>query len=104
MALIETEAKKSPSNAELQSMLHFGQGQVALAQNDAKAAVQHLSRCPEQNSYFRLELALAQDKAGDATGAAETRRKIVEVNRRSPSYLYVRAQGAASDPSLSKRR
>jgi tetratricopeptide (TPR) repeat protein len=104
LALIETEAKNSPSNAEVQAMLHFGQGQVALVQGDAKTAVKHLSLCPEQNSYFRLQLALAQVKAGDAAGAGETRRKIVEVNRRSPSYLYVREQVVAADPSLSTRR
>jgi hypothetical protein len=34
----------------------------------------------------------AQDKAGDAAGAAVTRERLRTANRRDGRYLYVRAQ------------
>jgi len=92
LALLEEEAKKAPANAELKSSLHFGQGAEAIARGDAKAAAQHFSQCDDDDFYCRLQLAKAQEKAGDKTGAEATRTQLLAANRRGPLYLWVRSE------------
>ena len=63
-----------------------------MARGDAKGAVGHYSKCNDQDSYCRRELVMAQEKAGDRTGAEASRQKLLSANLREPLYLYVRAK------------
>ena len=92
LALVEADAAKSPANAQLQSILHFARGSEAMARGDAKAAAAHFARCVEDDTYCGLRLLQAQEKAGDAAGAAITAERLRSANRRDGRYLYVRAQ------------
>ena len=92
LALIEADAAKSPANAQLQSNLSFARGADAMARGDAKAAAGHFARCVEDDTYCGLRLLQAQEKAGDAAGAAATRERLRTANRRDARYLYVRSQ------------
>ena len=92
LALVEADAAKSPANAQLQSILHFARGSEAMARGDAKAAAAHFAGCVEDDTYCGLRLMQAQEKAGDAAGAAATAQRLRTANRRDARYLYVRAQ------------
>lgn len=92
LALVETEAAKSPANAQAQSNLHFARGAEAMARGDAKAAAGHFASCVDDDTYCGLRLLQAQEKAGDAAGAAATRERLRTANRRDGRYLYVRSQ------------
>jgi len=103
LALIEDEGKKSPSNAELQSMVHHAQGTEAMARGDASAAAQHFSQCNDTDYYCRWQLVQAQEKAGNATAAAAERGRILAANRRAADYLYIRSKlSAKTGPAESK--
>lgn len=92
LALVESDAARSPANAQLQSNLHFARGAEALARGDAKAAAGYFAGCVEDDTYCGLRLLQTQEKAGDATGAAATRERLRTANRRDGRYLYVRSQ------------
>lgn len=92
LALVEADAAKSPANAQLQSILHFARGAEATARGDAKAAAAHFAGCIEDDTYCGLRLLQAQEKAGDAAGAAATKARLRTANRRDARYLYVRTQ------------
>ena len=92
LALVQADAAKSPANAQAQSNLHFAQGAEAMARGDAKAAAGHFAQCVEDDTYCGLRLLQAQEKAGDAAGAAATKERLRTANRRDGRYLYVRSQ------------
>lgn len=92
LELVRAEAGQTPANAFAQSTLHFAEGAAAMAKGDVKGAIEHYSRCIDDDTYCRWQLAVAQDKAGAAAAAAATRKSLLEANRRSEIYLYVRAQ------------
>ena len=92
LALLEAEAKSAPANAGLRSDVELGRGELALGRGDAKAAAEAFSRCVEQDSHAHWREAVAREKAGDASGAEEARKKLLEANRRDGEYLYVRSQ------------
>lgn len=94
LALIQDEAQKAPNSADLQSQVHYSRGSEAMARGDAKAAAQHFSSCIDQDFYCRLQLATAQDKAGDKLAAEKTRQQILNANRRDTFYLFVRSKVA----------
>jgi tetratricopeptide (TPR) repeat protein len=92
LALIEAEGKKSPTNAELQSLVHYAQGSEAMARGDATAAAQHFAQCNETDFYCRMQLVKAHEKAGNAPAASAERSRILAANRREGDYLYVRSK------------
>jgi tetratricopeptide (TPR) repeat protein len=92
LALITADAATSPANAQLQSNLHFAQGADAMARGDAKAAAAHFAQCIDDDTYCGLRLLQAQEKAGDAAGAAVTKTRLRTANRRDARYLFVRSQ------------
>jgi hypothetical protein len=98
LALLEADAKATPTNAFLQSNVQLGRGELALARGDAKAAAAAFSRCVAQDSYAQWRLTAARDQAGDEKGAEQTRNKVLRTNRRDGEYLYVRAQMANGQP------
>jgi hypothetical protein len=98
LALLEADAKATPTNAGLQSTVALGRGELALARGDAKGAVAHLTRCVVQDSYAQSRLAAAHEKAGDNDGASQVRKKLMRTNRRDGEYLVIRAQMADGQP------
>src|SRR5206468_10503216 len=82
LALLEADAKATPTNAGLQSNVELGRGELALARDDAKGAAVRLARCVAQDSYAQWRLAAAREKAGDKAGADQVRKKLLSTNRR----------------------
>jgi tetratricopeptide (TPR) repeat protein len=105
LARLQEELKAAPSNADLRGMVHYAQGLSALAHGDRRAAIASFSRCPETDYRCRLDLVLAQARAGDAGAADESRGKLLRANVRDnihrgedPAYLYVSARLKAAGP------
>lgn len=70
----------------------YARGVLALAQGDARAAVQALSKCSASSSFCQLALAEAQEEAGETAAAATTREALRRANYRDPEYWFVRAR------------
>jgi len=98
LALLEADAKATPTNAGLQNNVQLGRGEVALARGDAKAAAAAFSRCVAQDTYAQWRLTVARETAGDKQGAEQIRNKVLRTNRRDGEYLFVRAQMADGQP------
>jgi tetratricopeptide (TPR) repeat protein len=96
LAELQEEAKKFPSNVQLQSNVHHVMGAIAWAKGDPKAAADHFAQCVKDDSYCHWQHALAMEKAGDATGAEAMKEMLRTANRRDTIYLYVRGKLGAS--------
>ncbi len=95
--------KDATSDPAAVNALGHARGEVALAKKDAKGAVEALKACTELGDWCRMTLAEAQEKAGDAAAAAETRAALVKVNHRDPMYLVVRAKVEAAAKTPGKK-
>src|SRR5262249_36120131 len=99
LALLEADAKATPTNAGLQSSVQLGRGELAMARGDAKTAAAAFSHCITQDSYAQWRLTAAREKAGDKDGADQVRNMLLRNNRRDGEYLFVRAQMAEGQPA-----
>ena len=101
IAAIEEEAKKPSATPWHTSNLHWAKGVLALHMGDAKVAVTELGQCIQDDSYARLMLVKALEKAGDVTGAHVTRQKVIDNPLRDPWYLFVRGKlGSLPEPGV----
>jgi len=83
------EASRSVSQVAFNaSLLKNARGLVALARGDAKAAVAEMRGCTDADFNCQYDLVNAQEKAGDAQGAAATREAYFKVPRRGIDYVY----------------
>ena len=71
------------------SVLQNARGLVALARGDAQGAVEAMRACLEADFNCQYDLVRAQEKAGDAKGAAATREAFFRVPRRGIEYVYL---------------
>jgi len=69
---------------------HALRGYVALAEDDAEAAVEHLEESSLANPYNRYQLARAQEAAGDAEAADRLYREVADYNFNNADYSIVR--------------
>jgi tetratricopeptide (TPR) repeat protein len=70
-------------------------GYVALAQGDARKAIEYFSQGEMDDPWFMYYFAVAKEKAGDAAGAAELYKKVANWNMDSVFYAFVRQKAAA---------
>lgn len=91
-ALLEEEARKAPGDGDLRSRADIGRGSAAWARGDFAAAAQAFAQCTELDYACRRRLAEAQQRAGDATGAEATYRKLMTAPRRDAMYLLIRSR------------
>ena len=84
-------------------------GLIALQKKDPALAISALQLCSEGADACRLDLAAAQEAAGDGPAAANTRTLISRANHRDPEYWWVRIRaltpsraspGLRDEPSL----
>lgn len=82
-------AEDSKSFIEDKNM-HGLEGIVAYLDNDFNLAIEELTKSNEQNPYMMYYLALSYEKAGTKDKAQEEFGKIVDFNRNSFDYAFVR--------------
>ncbi len=92
LARLDEFAQASLSGPFAVDTTSYARGVLALAQGDARAAVQALSKCSEPASFCQLALAEAQEEAGETAAAASTRDELRKANFRDPEYWFVRAR------------
>ena len=84
-----TENARDPVGIDLSS---YARGQIALGKKDPHGAVVAFQRCSEPFDLCRMALAEAQDAAGEASAANDTRTALLKANHRDALYWFVRAQ------------
>ena len=96
LAALDGDLKAAPSNADLRGMVHYAKGLVALSRGDPRQAIESFKLCPETDYDCRRDLISAQQQAGQAAAAAETRSRLLRANARDnihrgadPAYLFV---------------
>ena len=96
LAALDGDLKAAPSNADLRGMVHYAKGLVALSHGDPRQAIESFKLCPETDYDCRRDLISAQQQAGQAAAAAETRSRLLRANARDnihrgadPAYLFV---------------
>ncbi len=86
----------------LDAMAH-ARGLIALQKKDPNQAISAFMQCSESYDACRLDLAWAQQAAGDAPAAATTRMRISRANHRDPEYWWVRVRAASASRAQSTR-
>jgi hypothetical protein len=71
-------------------------GVIALAQGDAKAALQHFTKADPQDVYTMFHKAEAMRMNGDSAGAAALYKKVANWNLNSLAYAMVRPKARAA--------
>lgn len=94
-AEVEDDAKKAPTDAELQSLASLAKGAASIAKGDAKTASDQLAACLDEDYLCRWVRLGAEEKLGESTDTDLVREHLVEQNLRDGQYLYVRAKVAA---------
>ncbi|MBN2360030.1 MAG: tetratricopeptide repeat protein [Deltaproteobacteria bacterium] len=92
LTAVDTDVEKTAADVYLQALVAMARGEIALAKKDVAAAVKQFAICPETSVNCRLQLALAQDKAGDKEAAKATREALLTHPRRWIFYVWVRNQ------------
>ena len=100
--LAKDAAADAATDADLAGQVSFAQGQALLAKGDKAGAVAALSSCIPENDVCRWAFAEAQEKSGDAAGAAATRAAILALNHADDRALWVRARIAPPAPAPKK--
>jgi tetratricopeptide (TPR) repeat protein len=90
-ARLEDTAKGLPGSFATDA-LSYARGVLALERGDAGGAVQSFQKCSEPAMLCHYALAEAQDAAGQAAEAVETRERLLNANQRDPEYWFVHAR------------
>lgn len=89
LARLDEYAKANLSGPFALDSTGYARGVLALAQGDARAAVQALSKCSEPDALCQMTLAEARQEAGETAAAAAAREDLVRANLRDPEYWFV---------------
>jgi tetratricopeptide (TPR) repeat protein len=91
LARLEKASPEPDRDAFQADGLTHARGEVAWANGDFREAVEHFQKCVVEDDLCRFRLAAAQDKIGDRTGAAATRKAILDARHGDKFALLVRA-------------
>lgn len=93
-ALVALRALFDARPREVQGLDHVAhaRGLIALQKKDPALAISAFMQCSEAYDACRLDLAQAQEAAGDPPAAARTRAMVALANHRDPEYWWVRVQ------------
>ncbi len=100
---LEAVFKDTPGSPNAIDAIAYARGVIALAKKDAKGAVMSFSKCTELADLCHLRLAEAQDLAGDATAATQTRTALLKANRRDAFFFWVRTRAEAAQKAPGKK-
>ena len=91
-AALDQDASSRADDPGAQSAMHYGRGQLALAQGDAAAARAHFDQCSREDETCKWQGVLAAEKAGDKAGAAAAREQFLKIYQRDPGHLLIRSR------------
>jgi tetratricopeptide (TPR) repeat protein len=91
-AALDQDASSRPDDQGAQSAMHFGKGQLAIAQADIKGARAHFDQCSREDEMCKWQGVVAAEKAGDKAGAASLREQLLKVYQRDPGHLMIRSR------------
>jgi tetratricopeptide (TPR) repeat protein len=95
-AMLDEDAQARPDDPGAQSAMHFGRGELAMAQKKPADAQKHFAACAPEDDLARWRGMTAAEMAGDKAAAASARDTLLKVYQRDPLHLIIRSRiGAA---------
>lgn len=94
LAQLRAPLEARPRDLELIDAVAHGRGLIALQKKDVTRAIVAFAECSATADACRLDLARAQDAAGQRELAMKTRAELRGANRRDPEYWWVRVRAA----------
>lgn len=84
--------RTQPHDAELADAVAHARGLIALQKKNATRAITEFAACTQTAHACRLDLARAQDTAGQRQQALKTRSALKSANQRDPEYWWARVR------------
>jgi tetratricopeptide (TPR) repeat protein len=94
-AMLDADATARPDDPAAQSAMHYGRGELAMAQKKPADAVAHFKACSQEDDMARWRAMSAAEAAGDKATAASERDTLLRVYKRDPLHLIIRSRLAA---------
>jgi tetratricopeptide (TPR) repeat protein len=91
-AALDQDASSRADDPAAQTAMHYGRGQLAVAQADTAAARTHFDQCSREDETCKWQGVLAAEKAGDKAGARAAREHLFKIYLRDAGHLLVRSR------------
>jgi tetratricopeptide (TPR) repeat protein len=88
-ASLEEGATAATDDPLAQSAMHYGRGMLAVAKGDVADARAHFDQCSVEDELCKWQGVVTAEKAGDKTGAAAARDRLLKNYLRDPLHLIV---------------
>jgi len=95
-ALLDQEAQARPDDRAAQSAMHYGRGELAMAQKKPADAAAHFTECSPEDDMARWRGMMAAESAGDKAAAGAARQTLMKTYVRDPLHLIIRSRLGAS--------
>jgi tetratricopeptide (TPR) repeat protein len=91
-AMLDQDAQAAQNDPDAQSAMHYGRGELAMAQKKAADALKHFAECAAEDQIARWRAMTAADMSGDKAAAASAREKLLKTYERDPLHLIIRSR------------
>ena len=93
--LLDQDAQARPDDPAAQSAMHYGRGELAMAQKKPADALKHFNECVPEDDLARWRSIAAAQAAGDKAAADSARQTLMKIYVRDPLHLIIRSRLAA---------
>ena len=90
--MLDADAQARGDDTAAQSAMHYGQGELAMAQKKPADALAHFKECAPEDDMARWRAMSAAEAAGDKAAAASARDTLLETYQRDPLALIIRSR------------
>lgn len=94
-ALLDQDAQARQDDPTAQSAMHYGRGELAMAQKKPADALKHFNECAPEDAMARWRSIAAAQAAGDKAAAESARQTLTTPYVRAPLNLFIWSQVAA---------
>ena len=94
-AMLDQDAQARPDDPTAQSAMHYGRGELAMAQKKPADALKHFGECSPEDDMARWRGIAAAQAAGDKAAAESARQTLTKTYVRNPLNLIIWAQLSA---------
>jgi tetratricopeptide (TPR) repeat protein len=91
-ATLDADAQARHEDTAAQSAMHYGRGELAMAQKKPADALKHFGECAPEDDIARWRAMAAADAAGDKAAAASARETLLKTYQRDPVALLIRSR------------
>ena len=91
-ALLDQDGQARPDDPVAQSAMHYGRGELAMAQKKPADALKHFNECSPEDDMARWRGIVAAQSAGDKAAAESARQTLTKTYVRDPLHLIIRSR------------